>query len=73
MYIADTLSCDCDNNVPSGEEDFEVLAFLAISEQATVHMRRVIDQDDSLKLLREVVKNGWPDNQEKVPTALKPY
>lgn len=73
MYLADTLSRDCDNISPTDDEDFEVLALLAISDQAADRMRRAIDRDESLQQLRPFVLNGWPEHHDKLPEAVKPY
>lgn len=73
MFIADTLSRDCDNEEPSVAEEFEVLAFLAITDQAANRIRRATDQDESLRELRELVLKGWPEKQENLPETMKPY
>lgn len=73
MYLADTLSRDCNNDEPSVDEEFEVLAFLAISDQAADRMRKATERDENLQQLRQIVLDGWPDNQNQLTATVKPY
>lgn len=73
MYIADTLSRDCDNSEPSITEEFEVLAFLAMSENAANRMRKASELDETHQQLRKVIQEGWPEKQEDVTNRVKPF
>lgn len=52
MYIADTLSRDCDNDKPSVAEEFEVLSIVTVSEQAAIRIKESIKNDEILKQLQ---------------------
>lgn len=73
MHIADTLSRDCHNHKPTKDEEFEVLVILPITSQAMDRLRTSTEQDESLKLVRQYVQNGWPVEQHVIPAAVKPY
>lgn len=71
MYIAGTLNRDCDNNKHTVAEEFEVLAFLAISDQEAARTRRATGRDESLRQLHELVPIDWPENQDELPETSK--
>lgn len=73
MYIADTLSRDIDNDKPSTEDEFEVLALISIADKAIVRLQQATDPDDSLQLMRYYVQVGWPDEQLRVKEQARQY
>lgn len=73
MHIADILSRDCDNDEPSDDEEFEVLDFICVSEQAATRIKAATNRDKTLQQLQRIVREGWPENRESVPNDLKPY
>lgn len=73
MYLADTLSRDCDNDKPSEGEEFEVLSLIAISSQAVDRLQKATQNDMSLQMLRQYVLNGWPNDQNTISGPVKQY
>lgn len=73
MHLADVLSRDCQNDSPTTKEEFEVLAFLAVTNQAADRMRKSTERDATLQQLQSVVFNGWPEHQHQVPESVRPF
>lgn len=73
MYLADALSRDCLNEPPTVDEEFEVLAFLSITNKAADRIRKATDEDETLQLLRQYIINGWPNHHDQLPEEVKPF
>lgn len=74
MYIADTLSRDCNNDETETEgNEFEVISMISISSQAANRLRKSTEDDVEMTLLLQHVVNGWPNDQKDLPSILKPY
>lgn len=73
MYLADTLSRDCDNDKPLEGEEFEVLSIISISSQAVSRLRNATENDITLQMLRQYVFNGWPNDQNTISGPVKQY
>lgn len=76
LKVADTLSRDCK---PDGSESvnesngFRINMICAMSEQTKEHFAKLTSEDFELKLLRSVVERGWPTDDKRLPSAVKPY
>jgi transposase InsO family protein len=72
--IADALS-----RAPLGtqpEQDIETvsnLTFSAINDSRLSEIRDATEQDESLRMLRDVVVKGWPQNKATLPQAVAVY
>lgn len=74
MYLADILSRDCANGETENEgEEFEILNLTSISTHAEMRIRDAISSDETLKLVCQYVKDGWPQTQDELPSTLRPY
>lgn len=73
MFLADALSRDCDNDEPTIDEEFEVLALVSISNKAADRMRHSTKNDETLQQLLRVVIDGFPKQQSELPDAVKPF
>lgn len=73
MYVADTLSRDCDPNEATADEEFEVLAILSISNDAMDRLRIATKHDEELTIVRQYVQGGWPTEQQAVQAQAKSY
>lgn len=75
MYLADILSRDCinDNKINNIEEEFEVLTLISISPKAVDRIKSATERDDELIVLMRCVRQGWPNDQQDIPSILKPY
>lgn len=77
MKVADTLSRDCkaepnDKNWTESEE-YKINVVFAMSDVTKDHLTKLTSEDVELKLLRAVVERGWPNDDSKLPEAVKQY
>ena len=82
MYLADTLSRAYPKNTvphstPQSEfchaiEELNLTEHLAISKERLQQMREATAQDPNLRVLMQVVQDGWP-HKSRVPVEAKPY
>lgn len=74
MYIADTLSRDCNNEGNhESEEQLEILSINRISSSAIKDLQDATKDDGELKILHQIILNGWPEKVDNVPLDLRQY
>ena len=81
MHVADTLERASLNEQPTDFElnnDMEVVvhslvANLPMTEEKLTQIKYATAQDDTLQVLRKVVKNGWPSHTSKLPSSIAHY
>ena len=75
--IADTLNQAVapinDNNNSRFSHIFNVDILKDIPNERLLAIKRAMINDQESTLLRETIKNGWPDSKQQVPDLLKPY
>lgn len=47
-----------------------VMSSMPVSDQKMTHIRVVTDRDEQIKLLKQVIHNGWPDDRSQCPKTL---
>ena len=50
-----------------------MVEFLPITAECLADLREKTEQDESLQKLKHVIKVGWPDNKDEVPTEIRNY
>lgn len=50
-----------------------MVEFLLITAKRLADLREKTEQDESLQKLKHVIKVGWPDKKEEVPTEVRNY
>ena len=78
MHIADTLSrafpLKCEEKNPQEEfEQINMVRYLPITNDRLSQIRESTCQDETLKLLKEVIVKGWPENKTSLPSQVHPY
>ena len=83
MYLADTLSRaypkDSEpHSIPLSEfchsiEALDLTEHLAISRERLQSIQEAIAKDPGLKVLMQVVQQGWPHSKSQVPVEAQPY
>lgn len=71
--IADALSRDCNPIDAQDEEKYSVNVVLSFTDEARDRFVKSTAEDLELRLLKEVVQRGWPNDDGKLPEALKKY
>ena len=65
LYFADTLSrAHLPDTSKDLDEELEISMVLAVSEQKLKQIREETDKDESLRLLKSVIMDGWPDTSQ---------
>ncbi|XP_062576513.1 uncharacterized protein K02A2.6-like [Saccostrea cucullata] len=78
MYVADTLSRAY---LPASEEDMEKASifdidqrsYISISEAKIMKIKEASEEDETMKLLKHVIKSGWPDCKDELPDKVQCY
>ena len=75
MFIADTLSRA---QLPDTEVDveFETVNYttcLSISKERMEEIKKETDNDETFRLLKTYIQDGWPDKKKDLPPELVPY
>lgn len=78
MHVADTLSRAY---LPAAEEDMEKAtifdidqrSYLSISEGKILKIKEASKEDETMNLLKQVIKSGWPDCKDEVPHNVQCY
>lgn len=73
MFIADTLSRDCNNDDEPETTELEVLVMIPMSEDAASRFEKSTLKDPELVELQKIVENGWPEDRNDVPVIVKKY
>ncbi len=76
MYLADTLSRAPLPNTSTPDEDIESINMasdLPISDERLKDIQDHTDSDDNLQTLRQIIQNGWPEDQLSVPEPVRPF
>ena len=74
MKIADTLSRASTNQTFTDyESEFQVCTVLCASKEKIEEIRAETEKDEELQTLTRITRDGWPENQSKIPTSMKPY
>jgi hypothetical protein len=75
LHLADALSRDCEpaENDLRAESDLEVHVITCVSKEFSAIVRKEITRCSELSQLTNMVMNGWPENVENVPEALRKY
>lgn len=71
--IADALSRDCHPIHAKDEEEYSVNLLLAFTDEARERFIKSTAEDLELQLLKQVVLRGWPEDNRKLPEAVKKY
>ena len=76
MLLADTLSSahpPKNNNQAQAEfENINALSYLPMGEERVEQIRKETEAQRSLKLLKETIKQGWPE-KNRIPTLIGEY
>ena len=74
LYVADTLSRA---HLPETSDDFdeelEVSIVLAVSDTKMSQIGRETDKDETLKILKSVILEGWPENRSQLHTKVQDF
>ena len=74
LYVADTLSRA---HLPETSDDFdeelEVSIVLAVSDTKMSQIGRETDKDETLKVLKSVILEGWPENRSQLHTKVQDF
>ena len=54
-------------------EEIDMVEFLPITAERLADLWEKTEQDESLQKLKHVIKVGWPDKKEEVPTEIRNY
>nr|XP_022296799.1 uncharacterized protein K02A2.6-like [Crassostrea virginica] len=81
MYFADTLSRaylkaqpeDLKEKDPIEVHHVDYREYLPVSEQRIAEIRKATDRDQTSNLLKEVIKNGWPETKAEVSQDIHAY
>lgn len=77
LHIADTLSRAYSPTAKhSDAEEFErinITSFLPVSNSRLHEIQRATNDDETLKQLKIVILEGWPEERSKVPAQITPY
>lgn len=71
--VADTLSRDCKIIETEKAEEYQINVILSISDEAIKRYTSATRDDPELQLLKSVLENGWPNEANLIPDAIKPY
>ena len=55
------------------DEELEISMVLAVSEQKLKQIREETDKDESLRLLKSVIMDGWPDTRSELNTNVQDF
>ena len=74
LYVADTLSRA---HLPETSDDFdeelEVSIVLAVSDTKMSQIGRETGKDETLKILKSVILEGWPENRSQLHTKVQDF
>ncbi|XP_061722995.1 uncharacterized protein K02A2.6-like [Cydia pomonella] len=75
MYVADTLSRDCEklNCEDVNSENLQVCAIVPFSKNRRQEIKQEIENSSELKTLKQIIQDGWPEKMEQLPDNLKKY
>ena len=74
LYFADTLSRAHLPYVSKDlDEELEISMVLAVSEQKLTQIRQETDNDESLKILKNVIKEGWPETRSELHANVQDF
>ena len=76
MYLADTLSRAYLPSRVQGESEFEtinVANYLPIPQARLLQIQRETEKDESLRTLKAIIQQGWPDDKNALPSVVSPY
>ena len=73
LFIADTLS-RANLDVPDTHvRVIKANSLKGKSDERINEVREATAEDESMQKLLSVIREGWPDNKNEVPSELKPY
>ena len=76
MYLADTVSRAFLPSTENTQGEFEIintLKFLPMTEERQEQIRQNTDADEVLQQLKDVIRQGWPEEKQYLPAVLTPY
>ncbi|XP_062577795.1 uncharacterized protein K02A2.6-like [Saccostrea cucullata] len=81
MYFADTLSRaylkaqpeDLEEKDPVEVHNVDYKEYLPVSEQRIVEIRKATERDETMDMLKGVIKSGWPETRAEVHTDIQTY
>ena len=76
LHIADMLSrahADPDPDQKTCFGNINAVSHLRVSKKTAKALKETTSQDDVMKLLKEVIINGWPEKKDDVPVQIAPY
>lgn len=74
LYVADTLSRDCELKVePEEENKLEVHVIIPLSKNKTIQLKEEINKNEELKQLKEQILKGWLNKQSEIVPILQIY
>ena len=54
-------------------EEISMVEFLPITSERLVDLRRKTELDEGLQQLKHIIKIGWPETKEEVPSEIRRY
>lgn len=75
MYVADTLSRDCENltSEETNTENLQICAIVPFSKQRRDELKKETENSPELVELKKLILDGWPEKIIEVPENLKKY
>ena len=76
MYLADMLSRAFLPSAENTQGEFErinALKFLPMTEERQEQIRQNTNADEVLQQLKDVIRQGWPEEKQYLPAVLTPY
>ena len=77
LHLADTLSRAYlqDTTHPTGNEfDYiNATTFLPVSHTRLKEIQQATKDDETLRILKDTILNGWPDDRSQIPPQTTPY
>ena len=73
LFIADTLSRAYLDVPDTHVRVMKVNVLKGESDERINEVREATAEDESMQKLLSVIREGWPDNKNEVPSELKPY
>ena len=73
LFIPDTLSRTYLDVPDTHVRVMKVNALKGESDERINEVREATAEDESMQKLLSIIRDGWPDNKNEVPSELKPY
>ncbi|XP_033096924.1 uncharacterized protein LOC117101151 [Anneissia japonica] len=73
MYIADTLSRAVDPTEEAITIEIKAVQYLPASKERLLQIKQETESDETLQLLKQIIIDGWPTQEQEVPEQILPY